>query len=175
MTQNATHEPCPGSTLEAEDNKTPRPCSWGDLPESLRCALSTVPKDQWTEVIVTVCPSELVKDATEMVSTFAQIWQKSRHAEDFRNNPLTGEERGQFKKDLQKILRNLAELTIKLGVRARVFGELQRAKALLLFYAQDIWQGTWRKSMAPKVTKPPIAPPRHEGPKKAAAPPAVAI
>lgn len=189
MSEIGTHEPCPGAAGDAGE-KSPRACSWGDLPEHLRGALSTISKDQWPEVIVTLCPSEIIKDATAMVATFARVWEKSRPAEDFRDHPLTGEERAQFRRDLKKALEDLAAITIKLGVRARLYGELQQARLLLLRYNQNCWQNTWKKSMArnvgaesaprpatgagakpaPNPARPPRTPERPDGAKKLPAP-----
>lgn len=130
----------------------PRAIAWADLPEKLRHKLSSLPREEWVGVTVTHWQSELMKDADDLVASFARVWEASKVAEDFREEPLSAEERGQFKKAFQKVLQDLAEMTIKLGVRARLYGDIQSRMKLLRFYAPDAWQKFWTKSMARSVS-----------------------
>jgi hypothetical protein len=148
------HEPSHhGGIPEGEDSRDSKPVGWSDLPGSLRRALSSVQKDQWDELMVTHCPSDLQKDATTLVSLFIRVWEKSRAAEDRRVDRLPGTEREKYRDDFVATLKQMASLTITLGIRAKLFGELQSEKALLTHFAQDVWQKTWTKAMARSVTE----------------------
>lgn len=125
----------------------PRPFQWGDLPETLRAALAAVPREQWKHVGVTICPSELQSDATALLAVFGRVWEKSRAAEDFRKDRLSGDERDKFRKDFVQALKQIAGTTIRLGIRSKLYGELQLEKDLLKRCDQETWDTTWTKAM----------------------------
>ena len=124
-----------------------KPVEWGELPDNVRRALSSLPMDEWSNVMVTICPSELMLDATAIVSMFVRVWEKSRAAEDFRVDRLTVDEREKFRQEFAQALQVIAGTTIRLGVRAKLYGELQLEKALLTCYAKEVWESTWTKAM----------------------------
>lgn len=129
----------------------PKPVSWTELPENLRRALSSLPMHEWGSVVVSICPSELMMDAADLVAAFARVWEKSKAAEDFRIDRLPGDEREKFRKEFEEKLKGIAAITIRLGVRSRLYGELQLMKELLTRYAQDVWQSSWTKAMSRSV------------------------
>jgi len=145
MLHEANHPDDRGAGDLARESK---PVGWGDLPDGMRRTLSSIPMSEWQNVMVTVCPSELMMDATALVATFARVWEKSRAAEDFRVDRLTGDERERYRKEFEQGLKLIAGTTIALGVRARLYGELQWEKSLLSCYAQEAWQSSWTKAMA---------------------------
>ena len=150
------HEPHHPEGVGAEkDNK---PVGWIELPERLRMTLSSMPKDRWTDVLVSVCPSEILRDATALIGLFTRAWEKSRAAEDFVIGRVSGKERDQYRDQFTETLRQIAGLAITLGARAKVFGELQSERVLLIRYAQEVWQKTWTKAMARAVSGEPTDP-----------------
>lgn len=174
------------SRIPAREPGDVKPVAWSELPDRLRRALSSLPKDEWENVAVNICPSELLMDATALIAAFARVWEKSKAAEDYRVDRLPGDEREKFHAEFRQGLKAIAGTTIRLGVRAKLYGELQLAKELLTAYAQDMWQTTWTKAMArsahagtPPGQAPRPAPPRQAKPasqkplppKPAAAPP----
>jgi hypothetical protein len=148
------------------DSHDPKPVSWGDLPENVRHPLSSIPRELWGEVVVNFSQSDLLKDATELVAVFARVWDKSRAAEDFRDKPVTGDEREQFKKNFENALRLIAENIIQLGTRSRLIGELQRAQDLLSFRAPEEWQRKWTRKVARSASTGPEVRPPQPSPKK---------
>ena len=136
------------SVVGAPEASDTRAVAWGDLPETVRHSLSALPKDAWGDVVVTYSKSDLLKDAAELVVVFSRVWEKSRAAEDFRDRPVTSEDRAQFRKSFENALRMIAENIIQLGTRARLIGELQRAQELLSFRAPEEWQKHWTRKVA---------------------------
>lgn len=147
----------------ADGAAPPKAVQWSDLPENLRLGLSSIPVDRWSDVIVTICQSDLMKDATSLVAAFVRVWEKSRRAEDFIVDRVTGPEREQFRDSFCNALRQIAEVTVTLGGRARLVEELQKDRKLFARHAQAAWQKVWTKAMARQVTSSGQAPVQSRG------------
>jgi hypothetical protein len=119
-----------------------KPFQWSDLPTAVRTALASIPRDQWKHVGVTICPTELQSDATALLAVFVRVWDKSRAAEDFRKDRLSGDERDKFRKEFVQALKQIAGTTIKLGIRSKLYGDLQLEKDLLKRCDQETWDST---------------------------------
>src|SRR5262245_28807535 len=115
----------------------PHVMTWAELPEGVRSGLSSIPVEEWHNVIAVHCTSDFAKMAIRLVSIFDRYWVKSRRAEDFVQDRMTGTEREKYRERADLAFKEIAAVTIEMGGRAKLVEDLQEDRKFLVQLAME--------------------------------------